>query len=81
MKNKKLQKQLQKRAAHERVGAVALVIATLVGMVTVEHSAKSYLREATAKAALANTTARENELERMPVKFDDVLRIQTIAGS
>lgn len=83
MKQTKLQKQLQKRAAHERVGAVILAIATVIGMVTIERDIRGYQREATMRLnyAFANNTGRENETARMPVKYDDVLKTQTIGGN
>lgn len=84
MQNKKIKNQshVRSRRIHERVGAAMLLSAILLGVTTVSHDARNVLRQIAIKPAVAiiSNTGRENETARMPVRYDDVLKLQTISG-
>lgn len=85
MKNKNMQtaSRIVKRAFHQRLTAGMLVGAIVLGALTVEHEARSYLREAISRPAYAalQNLERENETSRLPVRFDVGLRQPTIGGA
>ncbi|HET9173710.1 MAG TPA: hypothetical protein VFN56_00335 [Candidatus Saccharimonadales bacterium] len=85
MKNKNMQIAVHtvERAMHQRIAASVVVGALLLAAATVEHEARNYLREAITRPAYAALTAmeRENETARMPVRFDEGLRLPTVGGA
>lgn len=85
MQNKKIQNRLQKEARrfHERVGAVVLLVATLLGVISISHESRNVLKQVALRPAVSIITnsGRENETARMPVRYDDVLKLQTTSGS
>ena len=84
MKNKKIQKELQKqsRRAHERIGALVLIAGTLIGMIAVSTEARRVLSGLAIHPAFAviEHNGKENETARHPVRLDDALRAPTITG-
>lgn len=69
------------RSAFDRLGAVVLTAATLFGMTELGQSGNdSWKREIIARPAYALNSAAENEMERLPVKFDDGLTAQSNSG-
>ena len=82
-KYKQQLKEAKRRATHERIGALALAIVTLMGLASLSKDAKGYYREVVTNPSFAfnQLTERENETARMPVRFDVGIRKVTIGGS
>lgn len=85
MQNKKVKNQLQKdvRRMHERVGAMVLIVGTLVGTIAISHEARRVLSGLALRPAFAviEHSGKENETARMPVRLDSVLRATPISGN
>ncbi len=82
-KYKQQLKNAKRRATHERIGALALAVVTLIGLASVSKDAKGFYREVVTNPSFAfnQLTERENETARIPVKFDIGIRRATIGGS
>lgn len=91
----KVEKQLEQRINHERsaierVGATACAVITLFGMTHLGKQAKELAGAATLpKAGLYNVMVEHNnthneieqsETTRMPVKFDEGIRLPIVTG-
>ncbi|HSW37000.1 MAG TPA: hypothetical protein VLG37_01370 [Candidatus Saccharimonadales bacterium] len=88
MKNKNLQPyQDKRRPLHERLGALVLAGATLFSMAslasreTLAHREVALVQPANPLLHVSEIIERENENERLTVKFDDGLRPQTTSGT
>lgn len=68
---------------HERVGAMVLIAATLIGMIAISHEARRVLGGLALRPAFAiiEHSGKENETARMPVRLDSVLRAPSIGGN
>ena len=84
MQNKKTKKQLQKdiRRMHERVGAVVLILGTLVSTIAISTEARRLLSELALRPAFAiiEHSGKESETARHAVRLDSVLRATPISG-
>jgi len=70
------------RSSFERFGALVLVAATLFSLTELGNNERQRLTKAEAvlqPAAVLNSGA-ENEMERVPIKFDDGLMAQSHGG-
>lgn len=67
---------------HERVGALVLLIGTLVGTAAISHEARRTLSQLAMRPAFAviEHSTKESETTHMPVRFDQVLRAQAVSG-
>jgi hypothetical protein len=70
------------RAPHVRLLSIFLAVATIVGMLQLGR------QEVTRRSAVVSVASsfasraieKENETERMPIRFDDGLRAPTVGG-
>lgn len=81
-KNNKNQSKTTIRHMHERIGAAALILGTVIGTAGVSHDARKVLSQLAMRPAYAvvEHSGKENETARMPVRLDSVLRGQTVGG-
>ena len=80
---KKLQHyQVTHRSVFERVGALVLTAATVFSMTELGNHDQRQLakRDIVAQQTLVLNSGAENEMERLPVKFDDGLTAQAHGG-
>lgn len=84
MQNKKTKAQVKKevRRLHERVGAVILIIGTLVGIVAISTEARRLLSELALRPAFAviEHSGKESETARHAVRLDEGLRAPHVSG-
>jgi hypothetical protein len=84
MQNKKIKNQIKKdvRRMHERIGAMVIIVGTLVGMVAISTEARRLLSELAMRPvfAIIEHSGKESETARHPVKLDDALRAPHVSG-
>ena len=68
------------RSGFDRLGALVLTAATVFGMTSLGQKSNDWKREIIARPAYAFNSAAENEMERLPIKFDDGLTSQGNSG-
>ena len=81
-KNNKNQTKKDIRRAHERIGAMVLVLGTLAGTVAISSEARRMVTGLAFRPAYAiiEHSSKENETSRHPVSLDSALRAPHISG-
>jgi hypothetical protein len=83
MQNKnKAQIKKEVRRMHERVGAIILIMGTLVGIVAISTEARRLLSELALRPAFAviEHSGKESETARHAVRLDEALRAPHVSG-
>jgi hypothetical protein len=85
MQNKNKQNQIQKdvRQMHERLGALVLIVGTLLGLIGVSDEARRVLSGLALRpaAAIIEHSERGSETAREDVRLDTVLRATFVSGN
>ncbi|HVS58807.1 MAG TPA: hypothetical protein VHD60_03665 [Candidatus Saccharimonadales bacterium] len=78
---KKLEQyEVKHRSGMERLCTIVLAAATIFATIDVSREAARQLKDAFVQPAFAINSAAENEVVRMPVKFDEGVRATSVTG-
>lgn len=87
MQNKQTKKQLaqikkETTRMHERIGAIILIIGTLVGVIAISAEARRLLTHLALRPAFAiiEHSGKESETARHSVRLDEALRAPHVSG-
>ena len=74
------QYEVNHRSSFERAGAILLTLATLFSLTELGHDKTGQLAKKDVVTTPSYISAAENEMERIPIKFDDGLIAQSNSG-